>query len=84
MFEQAFKNIDDVLWKGAGCTCELDHTEQTSGLLALTHVDALDQNEGTKAALSGKGRDPNIYQTHRQRQGSLITAVSATESLPAA
>ena len=23
MFEQAFKNIDDVLWKEAGCTTEL-------------------------------------------------------------
>jgi type I restriction enzyme M protein len=27
MFEQAFKNIDDVLWKDAGCTSELDYTE---------------------------------------------------------
>jgi hypothetical protein len=32
-FEQAFKNIDDVLWKEAGCTTELDYTEQTSWLL---------------------------------------------------
>lgn len=30
MFEQSFKNIDDVRWKEAGCTTELDHTEQTS------------------------------------------------------
>ena len=30
MFEQAFKNIDDVLWKEAGCTTELDYTEQTA------------------------------------------------------
>jgi type I restriction enzyme M protein len=35
MFEQAFKNIDDVLRKEAGCTTELDYTElQTNrGLL---------------------------------------------------
>lgn len=26
VFEQAFKNIDDVLWKEAGCTTELDYT----------------------------------------------------------
>lgn len=26
MFEQTFKNIDDVLWKDAGCTSELDYT----------------------------------------------------------
>lgn len=28
MFEQVFKNVDDVLWKEAGCTTELDYTEQ--------------------------------------------------------
>lgn len=35
MFEQTFKNIDDVLWKDAGCTSELDYTEQSSWLLFL-------------------------------------------------
>ena len=29
-FEQVFKHIDDVLWKEAGCTTELDYTEQSS------------------------------------------------------
>ena len=40
MFEQVFKAIDDVLWKDAGCSTELDYTEQTSWLLflALDHV----------------------------------------------
>ena len=28
MFEQTFKNIDDVLWKEAGCTAELDDIVQ--------------------------------------------------------
>ncbi len=28
--EQVFKNLDDVLWKEAGCTTELDYTEQSS------------------------------------------------------
>ncbi len=37
MFEQAFKAIDDVLWKEAGCTTELDYTEQTSWLLFLKY-----------------------------------------------
>jgi hypothetical protein len=35
VFEQAFKNIDDVLRREAGCTTELDYTEQTSWLLFL-------------------------------------------------
>ena len=38
MFEQAFKNIDDVLWKDAGCTSELDYTEQTSWLMFLKYL----------------------------------------------
>ena len=39
MFEQAFKNIDDALWKESGCTTELDYTEQTSWLLFLKYLD---------------------------------------------
>lgn len=50
-FEQAFKNIDDVLWKEAGCTTELDYTEQTSWLLFLKYLDGLEQDRATEAAL---------------------------------
>ncbi len=54
MFEQTFKNIDDVLWKDAGCTSELDYTEQTSWLLFLKYLDALEQDKAAEAALEGK------------------------------
>lgn len=54
MFEQAFKNIDDVLWKEAGCTTELDYTEQTSWLLFLKYLDGLEQDKAAEAALEGK------------------------------
>src|SRR5437868_649512 len=54
MFEQAFKNIDDVLWKEAGCTTELDYTEQTSWLLFLKYLDGLEQDKADEAALEGK------------------------------
>ncbi len=54
MFEQAFKNIDDVLWKEAGCTTELDYTEQTSWLLFLKYLDDLERDKATEAALGGK------------------------------
>jgi len=42
VFEQAFKNIDDSLRKEAGCTTELDYTEQTSWLLFLKYLDGLE------------------------------------------
>jgi type I restriction enzyme M protein len=54
MFVQAFKNIDDVLWKEAGCTTELDYTEQTSWLLFLKYLDGLEQDKAMEAALEGK------------------------------
>lgn len=54
MFEQAFKNIDDVLWKEAGCTTELDYTEQASWLLFLKYLDGLEQDLTEQAALEGK------------------------------
>ena len=54
MFEQAFKNIDDVLRKEAGCTTELDYTEQTSWLLFLKYLDALEQDKADEAALESK------------------------------
>ena len=54
MFEQAFKNIDDVLWKEAGCTTELDYTEQTSWLLFLKYLDGLEQDRADETAMDGK------------------------------
>jgi len=54
MFEQAFKNIDDVLRKEAGCTTELDYIEQTSWLLFLKYLDGLEQDRADGAALEGK------------------------------
>jgi len=54
VFEQAFKNIDDVLWKEAGCTTELDYTEQTSWMLFLKYLDDLERDRQQKAELQGK------------------------------
>lgn len=54
MFEQAFKNIDDILHKDAGCTSELDYTEQTSWLLFLKYLDALEQDKAMEAELEGE------------------------------
>jgi type I restriction enzyme M protein len=54
MFEQTFKNIDDILHKDAGCTSELDYTEQSSWLLFLKYLDALEADKATEAALNGR------------------------------
>lgn len=54
MFEQVFKNIDDILHKDAGCTSELDYTEQSSWLLFLKYLDGLERDKTSIAALEGK------------------------------
>ncbi|HRH17672.1 MAG TPA: type I restriction-modification system subunit M N-terminal domain-containing protein, partial [Aquabacterium sp.] len=54
MFEQTFKNIDDILHKDAGCTSELDYTEQSSWLLFLKYLDALERDKASEAELEGK------------------------------
>ncbi len=65
MFEQAFKNIDDVLWKEAGCTTELDYTEQTSWMLFLKYLGGLEQEKAMSAELAGKPYAFIIDKPHR-------------------
>ena len=65
MFEQTFKNIDDVLWKEAGCTTELDYTEQTSWILFLKYLDDLEQERALEAELVGKPYEFLIDEPHR-------------------
>ena len=52
MFEQAFKNIDDILRREGGGV--LKYTEQASWLLFLKYLDGLEQDRADEAALNGK------------------------------
>ena len=65
MFENAFKNIDDVLWKEAGCSSELDYTEQTSWMLFLKYLDDLEAERVMEAELVGKTYEFLINEPHR-------------------
>ena len=55
-YEAAFKNIDDTLWKDAGCGSELDYIEQTSWILFLKYLNDLEKENKAAAELSN-----NIY-----------------------
>src|SRR5690606_2072415 len=59
-FEQAFRNIDDALWKDPGCTSELDYTEQTSWILFLKYLDDLESVKQMEAELKGQKYTPII------------------------
>ncbi|HPC62634.1 MAG TPA: N-6 DNA methylase [Verrucomicrobiota bacterium] len=65
MFEQAFRNIDDVLRKEAGCTTELDYTEQSSWLLFLKYLDGLEEDKAAEAALNGREYTPILDKPYR-------------------
>jgi len=54
LFEQIFKNIDDILRKDAGCSSELDYVEQTSWVLFLKYLDDFEKTKQMEAELSGK------------------------------
>lgn len=54
MFEQSFKNIDNILRTDSGCATELDYVEQTSWILFLKYLDDLEETKKTNAALAGQ------------------------------
>jgi len=54
MFEQTFKNIDDILYKDSGADSELDYIGQTSWVMFLRYLDNLEQDKADEAGLQGK------------------------------
>jgi type I restriction enzyme M protein len=91
MFQQIFKNIDDVLWKEAGCTTELDYTEQTSWMLFLKYLDDQEHEKAMAAELVGKPYAFTIDKPHRwsswaapkKADGSFDHDKASSSALPA-
>ena len=54
MFEQVFKNIDDILHKDAGCGSELDYVEQSSWILFLKYLDDMEHSKSMESMLKGE------------------------------
>ena len=54
MFEQTFRNMDDVLYKDSGADSELDYIGQTSWILFLRYLDELERTRADEAALKGE------------------------------
>ncbi len=65
MYEAAFKNIDDTLWKDAGCSSELDYIEQTSWVLFLKYLDDYETDKTAAAQLDGKSYTRLIDDNYR-------------------
>ena len=65
MFEQTFKNIDDILHKDAGCGSELDYVEQSSWVLFLKYLHDLESARKVGAELSNTKYSPIIDGKYR-------------------
>lgn len=54
MFEQTFKNLDDIMFQEPGCNTELDYVEQSSWMLFLKYLDDLEESRAVEAKISGQ------------------------------
>ncbi len=72
MFEQTFKNIDDILWKDAGCSTELDYAEQSSWILFLKWLDDYEKEKETKALLENKKSKPVLDKEYQWSSWAII------------
>jgi type I restriction enzyme M protein len=53
-FKKIFENVSRVLWKEAGCSSELDYTEQISWILFLKYLDDIESDKAIEAELGGR------------------------------
>ena len=65
MFEQIFKNIDDILYKDAGSDSELDYIQQTSWVLFLRYLDEMELEKQDEAQLKGQSYSFLIDEEYR-------------------
>lgn len=65
MFEQTFKNIDDILYKDSGADSELDYIGQTSWVLFLKYLDDLERDRADEAELRGEGYSYILAEEYR-------------------
>lgn len=68
VFEQTFKNIDNVLRTEAGCQNELDYIEQTSWIIFLKYLDDLEADREAAADLADKTYKPILAPDYRWRR----------------
>lgn len=65
LFQQTFKNIDDVLWKDARADSKLDYIEQTSWILFMRYLDELEKEKADEAELKGKAYEFILDEAYR-------------------
>lgn len=65
MFENTFKNIDDILYKDAGADSELDYIGQTSWVMFLRYLDEIEKEKADEAELRGQEYEYILKEEYR-------------------
>ena len=65
MFEQTFKNLDNIMFQEPGCNSELDYAEQSSWMLFLKYLDDLEQERMLEAQMTGDTFQPLFEPQYR-------------------
>lgn len=65
MFEQIFKNLDDIMFQEPGCNSELDYAEQSSWMLFLKYLDDLEIERSLEAQMTGEPFKPLFEEQFR-------------------
>ena len=77
MFEQSFKNIDNLLRKDAGVSNELDYVEQTSWILFLKYLDDLEKTKEKESQLAGRKYEYIIAPEYRWEAWRFIMPIQS-------
>ncbi len=72
MFQQVFKNMDDILWKDAGCSSELDYAEQSSWILFLKWLDDYQKEKDQSSALKGERSEPILQKKYQWSSWAIV------------
>jgi type I restriction enzyme M protein len=79
MFEQVFKNLDDIMFQEPGCNSELDYAEQSSWMLFLKYLDDMENERLLEAQMTGANYKP-VFES--QFRWSEWAAPKTAESKP--
>lgn len=79
MFEQTFKNLDDIMFQEPGCNTELDYVEQSSWMLFLKYLDDQERERAINATLLG---EPHTYLFHERFRWSNWAAPKTRDGKP--
>jgi type I restriction enzyme M protein len=79
MFEQTFKNLDDIMFQEPGCNTELDYVEQSSWMLFLKYLDDQEQERAVNAQLTG---EPHTFLFHERFRWSEWAAPKTADGKP--